>query len=110
MKDICRLIALLLVVVMSLAACNAPVVPETTTSNEEGNISPKDEYTLPLEEGYNQLTIYFNHNETYENCDVWIWWGDKAGSGYVLHECDFGAKAVVNVPAGVESVGFIVRK
>ena len=110
MKLILRSIALLLVALICLAACNTLVAPETTTSGEAEYISPADEYTLPLEEGYNQLTIYFNHNETYENCDVWIWWGDVAGKGYILHECAYGAKAVVNVPEGVETVGFIVRK
>ncbi len=69
-----------------------------------------EEYTLPLEDGYNQLTIYWNYNGTYENCDVWVWWGDKAGQGQLFHECAYGAKMVVNVPEGIDEVGFIVRR
>ena len=71
---------------------------------------PTDEYTLPLEDGYNQLTLYWNYNGTYENCDVWVWWGDKAGQGYLFHECAYGAKVVINVPEDVGEVGFIVRR
>ena len=71
---------------------------------------PEDEYKLPLEDGYNQLTIYWRHSGSYENCDVWIWWGDVAGKGYVFHECNYGAKVVINVPEGISEVGFIVRK
>ncbi len=78
---------------------------------DDGVVLPTDdEYTLPLEEGYNQLTLYWTYSGTYENCDVWIWYGDKAGQGYLFHECEYGAKVVVNVPEDVEQVGFIVRK
>jgi len=101
---------------------NESVENESTGSgeNENGNsgesaadgsdFTSGEEYTLPLEDGYNQLTIYWNHKGTYENCDVWIWWGDKAGQGYLFHECAYGAKMVVNVPEGIEEVGFIVRR
>ena len=68
-----------------------------------------DEYTLPLEDGYNQLTIYYNRSSGYENCDIWLWYGEVAGRGYEMHECKYGAKVVVNVPEGITSVGFIIR-
>ena len=114
MKRTTRLLSWLLVLAMLvlpiLTACNTPKDPQGTTLGTDGTNPPQDEYTLPLEDGYNQLTIYFKHNETYENCDVWIWWGDVPGKGYILHECAYGAKAVINVPEGVETVGFIVRK
>ena len=121
MRKIVRFISLFMVAIMMVSACLTscdifPSTDETVDSSEESknseiqNGAPEDEYQLPLEDGYNQLTIYFNHNDTYENCDVWIWWGDVAGKGYILHECAYGAKAVVNVPEGVEEVGFIVRK
>jgi pullulanase len=71
---------------------------------------PEDEYRLPLEDGYNQLTLYWNYDGSYENCDVWIWWGDVAGKGYLFHECNYGAKVVINVPEGISEVGFIVRR
>ena len=77
---------------------------------KEEDETPVDEYKLPLEDGYNQLTIYFNHNDSYDKCDIWMWWGEVAGKGYLLHKCAYGAKAVVNVPEGIDQVGFIVRK
>ena len=92
----------------TLGAPEDTTSPETQTEPEQGFTG--DEYTLPLEDGYNQLTLYWSYNGTYENCDIWIWWGDVAGKGYVFHECAYGAKVVVNVPEGVEQVGFIVRK
>ncbi|MBR5262051.1 MAG: type I pullulanase, partial [Oscillospiraceae bacterium] len=69
-----------------------------------------EEYTEPLQDGYNQITFYWAYPGTYENCDMWIWWGDKAGKGYLFHECEYGAKVIVNVPEDVEEVGFIVRR
>lgn len=117
MKLNLRLISLLLIIAMALSIAlvgcgnsNSAAPTEGNTDTEEKPSSGKEEYTLPLEEGYNQLTIYFNHKDTYENCDVWMWWGDVAGRGYPLYECDYGAKTVINVPEGIESVGFIVRK
>ncbi len=115
---------MLLVMLMAvvLSACTdatsdvtADSTPPTNDQNTDdtddgGDEGSADEYNLPLEDGYNQLTLYWTYNGTYENCDIWIWWGDKAGQGYVFHECDYGAKVVVNVPVGVEEVGFIVRK
>ena len=125
MKNKIRLISLFLVISMifslCLVSCGTADVPDDTESDtveatESGTDEsktddiPKDEYQLPLEDGYNQLTIYFNHKDTYDNCDIWMWWGDVAGKGYLLHKCAYGAKAVVNVPEGVDQVGFIVRK
>ena len=130
MKTSIRIISLLLVIIMvvcAFASCGNDVVTndptDATDSTEKGTAAtdatdetdgeyeiPADEYTLPLEEGYNQLTLYFKHNASYDNCDIWMWWGDVAGRGYPLHKCAYGAKAVVNVPEGIEEVGFIVRK
>ncbi len=67
------------------------------------------EYELPLEEGCRQVTIYYNRAEGYSDCDVWLWYGTVAGRGYAFHECDYGAKVVVNVPASTEEIGFIIR-
>lgn len=69
-----------------------------------------EEFFLPLEDGYNQVTFYWSHPDGYENCDMWIWYGDKAGKGHLFTECDYGAKVVVNVPEEVEELGFIVRR
>jgi len=123
MKSYIRIICLLLVLCLStslvLTSCtnayNKDTQSEGTTAGtgtdtETNTESPEDEYELELEDGYNQLTFYWRHSGTYENCDIWIWWGDKAGQGYTFHECSYGAKVVVNVPEGISEVGFIVRK
>lgn len=118
MKSSWRIFSILLIFVLLLSSCNAinngskETTDETTSENIESteNEIIGDEYKLPLEDGYNQLTLYWNHNGSYDNCDIWIWWGDKAGQGYLFNRCSYGAKVVVNVPVGVEEVGFIVRK
>ena len=120
MKNYFRAISFLLATLMILAtaaSCGliAFIDSEVESSVEEITdekpyFPPEDEYMLPLEDGYNQLTIYWNYNGTYENCDVWIWWGDVAGKGYTFHECAYGAKMVVNVPENITEVGFIVRR
>ena len=57
------------------------------------------------------LILYWNSPDAaYETCDVWIWFPGKDGSGHLFEPCDYGVKCVVQVPAGVEEVGFIVRK
>ncbi len=120
MKKTFRFLCLFLVTVLFLSvfmtSCDNTVEPEASdtetdapTNAPEQNI-PEDEYKLPLQEGYNQVTFYWTYNGTYENCDMWIWWGDVAGKGYLFHECQYGAKVVVNVPEGIDQVGFIVRK
>jgi pullulanase len=70
---------------------------------------PEDEYTIPKEDGFNQITFYWSHPGVIEDCDVWCWWDGKEGSGYVMHPCNYGGKVVINIPEGIEQVGFIVR-
>ena len=75
MKNTVRILSLFLILTMLLSVCliscgapdalGAPDAPDA--GGDEGG-APAEEYTLPLEDGYNQLTIYFNHNDTYENC------------------------------------------
>ena len=113
-----RILTLLLAAAMLLTACapaapvetTAPTTEPTTAPTEEPTVPPTEEYTEPIPEGYNQVTFYWTWDGSYENCDVWAWWGDVAGKGYLFHECEYGAKAVVNVPEGVEELGFIVRR
>lgn len=107
-----------------LALCMAMTVVFTACGGEGGNSSdassadssdggyvmPDDEYTIPKEEGHNQITFYWSYPGIIENADVWVWWDGKEGSGYLLHKCDYGAKAVINVPEGIDQVGFIVRR
>ena len=92
---------------LSMAAC-AP--EQTGDPTESATAAPVDEYTLPMEDGYNQLTFYWSYPETVENADIWIWFPDQAGKGYILHPCEYGYKTVVNVPEGITEVGFIVRR
>ena len=105
MKRFQKLICLLLLVTL-LAGCAPAATPPTEAPTEPA----PTEYTEPLQDGYNQVTFYWTYSGTYENCDMWIWWGDVAGKGYLFHECEYGAKVVVNVPEGIDEVGFIVRK
>ena len=128
MKKSMRLISLMLTLAMSvslvLTACapsqreEPPVESESTAPAEstspapspEQSAPPAEEYTEPLQDGYNQVTFYWSWPGTYEKCDMWIWWGDKAGQGYLFHECEYGAKVVVNVPEEIGEIGFIVRR
>ena len=68
-----------------------------------------DEYQLPLEDGYNQLTLYWKGKTNLATADIWIWYADVNGQGYTFHECSYGGKVVVNIPEGISEVGFIVR-
>jgi len=111
-----RILSLFLATVMLfslfMTACT-PTGPsnsdDPTEAPTEGWRPPADEYSLPLEDGYNQITFYWSHPGVIENCDVWAWWDGKEGSGYVMHPCEYGAKVVLNIPEGIEQIGFIVR-
>ena len=123
MKRIKRLLSVILALVMlcsMLAACSQGNEPGNNAGNNdqtdvqdpggEQNNVPAEEYTEEIPEGHNQITFYWSWDGSYENCDMWIWWGDKAGKGYLFHECEYGGKVIVNVPEGVTEVGFIVRR
>lgn len=102
-----RTACLILAILMSLllAACVQGDTPPSTSQTPA-----ETEYSLPKEEGYNQITFYFSYPKELKNADVWVWWDGKDGQGYILHPCAYGAKAVVNVPEGISQVGFIVRR
>ena len=115
-RAIALFLALILTLSFALTACNQGNggTTETTggeTTTEKPSKPPvEDNYHLDLEDGHNQLTFYWTYNGTYDDCDIWIWWGDKAGQGYTFHECPYGAKVVINVPEEITEVGFIVRR
>ncbi|MBQ5487497.1 MAG: type I pullulanase [Clostridia bacterium] len=83
----------------------------TKGGNDGETKAPVDEYTLEREEGTNQLTFYWNADGVdYDKCDMWIWYPNADGHGYLFHPCEYGAKVVLNVPKDVSEVGFIVRR
>ena len=116
MKRTMRAIAALLALILTLSACGqAPAVetaaPTTEVPTEAPTEAPAaEEYTEPIPDGHNQVVFYWNYPGSYETCDMWIWLPEKDGKGYTFHECEYGGKGIVNVPEGVEQVGFIVRR
>ena len=103
-----KMVGLLLVFV--LVGCLILTGCDNGNKPDDGYKIPDDEYTIPEEEGYNQIHFYWTYPGVIENCDIWVWWDGKEGSGYLLHECDYGVKAVINVPEEITQVGFIVRR
>ena len=115
-KAISLILVLSMLLFAGLTACNNPDGAETTpstpeeTPNPPQNLEPpEDNYFLPKEDGCNQITFYWVSSKGIENCDIWCWWGDTAGKGYVMQPWGLGGKVVINVPEGVSEVGFIVR-
>ena len=106
-------LVLLLAMFLSLfGACAAPAQPEETVpATTAAPTEPvPTEYFEPIPEGHNQVTFYWTYDGTYENCDMWIWQPNKDGKGHLFTECEYGGKVIVNVPEGVEEIGFIVRR
>ena len=105
------------------AETSSTLSPESTKDNEpestqevtqeptsETAWDPDNEYFLEPEEGMKQLTLYWNRENTdYSKADVWIWFPDKDGQGYLFYPCEYGVKCMVNIPEDIDSVGFIVR-
>jgi len=109
-----RILAILLAVMLllgTLASCKDNATTPDNPDQPDTGDHDNGEYTLPMEEGKKQLTLYWNDlgGVNVETSDIWMWWDGKDGSGYRMHACEYGAKVVVNVPAAVEQVGFIVR-
>ena len=89
----------------------AAEVPETEAPAAEATEEPaSDEYFLPKEDGKNQLTVYWKAESiNFETSDMWMWFPGGEGKGYPMYPCAYGAKCMINVPADVTEVGFIVR-
>ena len=120
-----RIISLFLAITMILGVClgavscnngSDPTEPPTDAPTEAPTQSPTgnpddndDDYTLEKQDGHNQLTFYWVTSGSIENCDIWIWWGDKDGAGHIMHKWKHGGKVIVNVPEDITEVGFIVR-
>ncbi|MBR0235501.1 MAG: type I pullulanase [Clostridia bacterium] len=114
MKKLLTLSISLLLIAAMLCGCASS---NADTSGSTSTIAPTEatptyaDYTLEPEEGKNQLTFFWHANYVdYSKCDMWIWFPGGDGRGYVFHECEYGAKVIINVPESVGEVGFIVRK
>jgi len=114
-----RIISLVLLVclLLTMAACGSAApeatpepAPELTPEPTPDPPAEPEEYFEPIPEGHNQITFYYRSPEGYENCDMWIWFPGADGKGHLFTECEYGAKVIVNVPEGIEEVGFIVRR
>ena len=114
-----------LMLVSLFAACDRPLdgpgmenttaatgtAPVTDTPPVTDAPPVTEEYTLEREPGTNQLTFYWKaKNVDYSKCDMWIWYPNADGRGYLFHPCDYGVKVILNVPEDITEVGFIVRK
>ena len=87
-------------------------VGDPSNGSTEPSTQPKPtEYTLEKIPGYNQITFYWDNakGKDLATCDVWAWWNGGDGKGYLFYPCEYGAKAIINIPEDVEQVGFIVR-
>ncbi|MBR0513598.1 MAG: type I pullulanase [Clostridia bacterium] len=62
-------------------------------------------------EGMNRVVFYwYGEGVDYSKCDMWIWFPNTDGRGYLFEPCEYGVRVAVDVPEGVSQVGFIVRK
>ena len=119
-----RLPALALAVLMLLALLSG--CAQTKTQPSVGTPSPvaeppaetpvpqetaEEEFFLPPEAGCRQLTLYWKSpTDSYEDCDIWVWFPGRDGHGELFRPCAYGGKVMLNVPEEVEEVGFIVRR
>ena len=91
-KRISLLLALLLLAL--------PMLPGPGAAFAEGDLPPEG----------NRLIFYWaSDGADLKTCDMWIWFPGAEGHGYLFEECSFGGKVTLDVPAGVDQVGFIVR-
>lgn len=107
------ILALLVVVILALSICFFVACDNDSDDNDDSLnvIDDGSDYFLPIEEGYKQVTFYWNSGKIdISECDMWIWWDGKDGQGYLMYPCTYGAKVVVNVPDTLTEIGFIVRK
>ena len=77
-------------------------------------IPNKGDPDVPKMEGYNQITFFWASKAgaikyDLSKCDIWCWWADVNGRGYLMKECEYGGMLTLNIPESVEEVGFIVR-
>ena len=89
----------------------APPVTDAPPVTEAPPEPAGTEYTLEREPGTNQLIFYWKvDNVDLSKCDMWIWYPNADGRGYVFHDWAYGGKVILNVPEDITEVGFIVRR
>ncbi len=114
MKKLLSITLVLAMLLSVLAGCTQPAEEESSTTEPSQSSSVADQTGQDdlgeIPEGYNRVIFYWTYSGTYENCDMWIWYSDKDGKGYLFDECSYGGRVVVDVPEGVGEVGFIVRR
>lgn len=113
------IVAILVLSVSLFVACDNTDAPDQDVP-DNGNGGGGDavvdtddgsDYFPELQDGYKQVVFYWDILASeISTCDMWAWWDGKEGSGYLLHACNYGAKAVINVPNTVTQVGFIARR
>ena len=80
----------------------------------------KGDPSVPKIEGYNQITFFWKYDTgvikyDLSKCDLWFWYGDVDGRGYMWKKTDetigtdYGVMLTFNIPEHIEEVGFIVR-
>ena len=108
-KNLCLI--LVFSILAGLVACGIQASPDDTTPPTTPDTTIDiPEVTLPLEDGYNQVTFYWQYSKSIENTDMWIWYEGKDGKGYVFTPWKNGGKVVLNIPESVTQIGYIVRK
>ena len=91
-----RVFSLIMICAMVLAAAFVPAAAETAEEPAEG---------------MNRVIFYwFSDGANYDKCDMWIWFPNADGRGYLFEPCDYGVRVMLDVPESVEKVGYIVRK
>ncbi len=120
MKKLISMALLLAMVLALFAGCAgkqeekpADTTPEVTTPEPTTTPAPETTPASSGDEipaGHNRVVFYWSGKEDLSQCDIWIWFPDAAGKGYLFESCEYGGKVTVDVPEGIEEVGFIVRK
>ena len=65
--------------------------------------------------GHNLITFFWDNPVWVKDpaklakCDIWCWWDGGDGGGRMMKQCEYGAMLTLNIPEGVNEVGFIVR-
>ena len=126
MKRTLAILLCLLLLCGLFAGCEQPAAPGESGPKTDTGASPAstqaapastdappatEEYSLEREPGTRQLRFYWkNEKADLSKCDMWIWYPEAEGRGYLFHPWEYGGMVALNVPEEISEVGFIVRK